>query len=594
MLGTTAGSLRSFEDGAASLAQFSNNSLYLDIQIYNGSSWETFGSRKILEAVPYAFRSKYSDNAGTSTNVPLSGLTAASASNTINNANYNQTWRWALTSPDQTGLALTESTASVSGGTPSILGVSTLASSTAIPIYVQNIGNALSFRVDDQGSDTSPFVVDASGKVGIGTDTPAAFLHIKSGGGVNSGINLEATSAASYGVIDFNTPSGLAGQFLSTGASFSNGIFTGDQGLYSSITDNGAGGISCSVAEMARECNGAVVDLEKVPLKYPGLDPWQIWISESQERMTLSVPKGKWEAFKKLSESRGVEATVIGEFTNSGTMTVRFRGKTVMDISLEFLHNGLPKKQLEIKKPTRTFSEPKRLKLTNATSYVAKLLTRENIGSTEFVSKQYDHEVQTGSVLKPTQGRGRVSVDAEVFRPVPTSPRAVVLTSALFPSYSRINTYTMAAHSIDTAIRQAIVSGGTLNHLAILDNFCWSSSSNPERLFELREAAKACYDFATLYGTPFISGKDSMWNDFRGYDEKGEKVHIAAPAQQLSSASACAARGDGCSCLWRRVRGRALRRIPDEAPWPAGRADPVHRETRPDLRPDQSVFYRAR
>jgi hypothetical protein len=239
-LGTTAGSLRSFEDGAASLAQFSNNSLYLDIQIYNGSSWETFGSRKILEAVPYAFRSKYSDNAGTSTNVPLSGLTAASASNIINNANYNQTWRWALTSPDQTGLVLTESTASVSGGTPLILGVSTLASSTAIPIYVQNIGNALSFRVDDQGSDTSPFVVDASGKVGIGTDTPAAFLHIKSGGGVNSGINLEATSAASYGVIDFNTASGLAGQFLATGAGFSNGIFTGDQIALASYINTGS------------------------------------------------------------------------------------------------------------------------------------------------------------------------------------------------------------------------------------------------------------------------------------------------------------------------------------------------------------------
>jgi phosphoribosylformylglycinamidine synthase len=198
--------------------------------------------------------------------------------------------------------------------------------------------------------------------------------------------------------------------------------------------------------------------------------------------------------------------------------------------------NGLPKKHLVIKKPARNFSEPKQPKITNATSYVAKLLARENIGSTEFVSKQYDHEVQTGSVLKPTQGRGRVSVDAEVFRPVPTSSRAVVLTSALYPAYSRIDTYTMAAQSIDAAVRQAVVSGGTLNHLAILDNFCWSSSGSPERLYELREAARACYDFATLYGTPFISGKDSMWNDFRGYDEKGEKVHIAAPPTLLVSA----------------------------------------------------------
>jgi len=239
-LGTTAGSLRSFEDGAASLAQFSNNSLYLDIQIYNGSSWETFGSRKLLEAVPYAFRSKYSDNAGTSTNVPISGLTLAGANNSINNGNYNQTWNWALTSASQTGLLLSENTASVSSGTPSILGVNTIASSTAIPIYVQNIGGALSFRVDDQGSETSPFVIDASGKVGIGTDTPSAFLHVKSAGGVNSGINLEATSAASYGVIDFNTASGLAGQFLATGASFSNGIFTGDQIALASYINTGS------------------------------------------------------------------------------------------------------------------------------------------------------------------------------------------------------------------------------------------------------------------------------------------------------------------------------------------------------------------
>jgi phosphoribosylformylglycinamidine synthase II len=309
-----------------------------------------------------------------------------------------------------------------------------------------------------------------------------------------------------------------------------------DQGLYSSITDNGAGGISCSVAEMARECGGAVVDLEKVPLKYPGLDPWQIWISESQERMTLAVPKGKWEAFKKLALSRGVEATVIGEFKNSGNMTVRFRGDTVMDIALEFLHNGLPKKNLEVKKPTRTFSEPKRATGKNLTLEVLKILARENIGSTEFVSKQYDHEVQAGSVLKPTQGRGRVSADAEIFRPVLSSKKAVVLTSALFPSYSRIDTYTMAAQSLDAAIRQAVVTGAPLNHLAILDNFCWSSSGNPERLYELREAARACYDFAVAYGTPLISGKDSMWNDFRGYDEKGEKVHIAAPPTLLISA----------------------------------------------------------
>ncbi|TSD06152.1 MAG: phosphoribosylformylglycinamidine synthase [Parcubacteria group bacterium Greene0714_7] len=300
-----------------------------------------------------------------------------------------------------------------------------------------------------------------------------------------------------------------------------------DLNLYNSITDNGAGGLSSSVAEMARESNGCRVDLEKVPLKYPGLQPWQIWISESQERMTLSVPKGKWKAFSNLMKRRGVEATIIGEFTHSGRCVVTYQKKSVMDLKLEFLHDGLPKKQMQSKKPEWVFEEPKLTEPQDFSNQVLSLLSRHNIASHEFLARQFDHEVQGGSVIKPVQGAGRVTGDAGVFRPLLSSNRGVVLSNGITPYYANLDPYKMATASIDTAIRDAIAVGATLDHLAILDNFCWASSNEPERLWQLKESARACYDLATLYGTPFISGKDSMFNDFKGYDEDGDFLKIS-------------------------------------------------------------------
>jgi phosphoribosylformylglycinamidine synthase II len=305
--------------------------------------------------------------------------------------------------------------------------------------------------------------------------------------------------------------------------------------LYNSITDNGAGGISCSVAEMAKECGGAEVYLEKVPLKYPGLQPWEIWISESQERMTLSVPKEKWKVFEKLMQSRGVEATVIGEFIDSGNCVVNYNGKKIMDIPLEFLHNGLPQRHLEIAPIVRSYPEPKNQKV-NRVKILEELLANPNLGGLAFISEQYDHEVQASSVLKPLSGRGRINTDAQVFKPVLTSKKGAVVSTGVYPSYSDISTYHMSASAIDTAIRNAISAGASLSHLAILDNFCWCSSNDKTRLAELVDAIKACYEYAVGYGTPFISGKDSMFNDFKGYDEKGRPVAISIPPTLLISA----------------------------------------------------------
>jgi len=310
-----------------------------------------------------------------------------------------------------------------------------------------------------------------------------------------------------------------------------------DRGLYTSITDNGAGGLSCAVAEMAKECGGCSVDLEKVPLKYPGLSPWQIWISESQERMTLSVSKAKWSELKKLFESRGVEATYIGTFTDSGFCVVKYNGTAVMDMEMEFLHDGRPIESQKSTPVKHVYEEPKSTaRAKDVTKSLLELLTRPNIASTAFIAEQYDHEVQGTSVTKPLQGRGRVNSDAGVLQPLPNSKRGIVLSQGYCPWYSDIDTYAMAAAAVDTAVRNAIAAGASRDYLAILDNFCWSTSNTPERLYELKRAAEALYDVAVVYGTPLISGKDSMFNDFRGFTAKSEPIHIAAPPTLLVSA----------------------------------------------------------
>ncbi|MBU6323823.1 MAG: phosphoribosylformylglycinamidine synthase [Patescibacteria group bacterium] len=316
-----------------------------------------------------------------------------------------------------------------------------------------------------------------------------------------------------------------------------------DAGLYDAITDDGAGGLSSSVGEMARDMllprgkkGGCDVDLSEVPLKYPGLAPWQIWISESQERMTLAVPKAKWKTLQELFEKRGVESTVIGRFTTSGRCVVRHGKKKLMDMDMDFLHDGRPKERQESRKPPQGSGEqPARAPRAPEKDFLA-LLARPNIGSYAFISDQYDHEVQGGSVTKPLAGRGRVNADAGVFRPRLASPKGVVLAQGMFPIYSDLDAYASAAAALDYAVRAAVCAGGNPDYLALLDNFCWSSGNSPERLYELKEAARACYEGAVAYGAPFISGKDSMHNDFRGFDAKGNAVHIQVPPTLLISA----------------------------------------------------------
>ncbi|MHA1539256.1 MAG: phosphoribosylformylglycinamidine synthase subunit PurL [Alphaproteobacteria bacterium] len=309
-----------------------------------------------------------------------------------------------------------------------------------------------------------------------------------------------------------------------------------DRGLYHAITDNGAGGLSSSVGEMAEGSGGFHVEIDKIPLKYPGMSPWEIWISESQERMTLAVPEVYVEELTELLAKRGAEATIIGEFTDSGrAVIVSKTGEKIMDMEMAFLHDGLPAKQLKTTFSPSNHIEPSFAEPISPIGTLKKMLGRLNICSKEFVATQYDHEVQGGSVLKPLQGKGRVMGEASAMRPVLSSKRTVILSHGLNPRQSDIDTYHMAANAIDMAVRNAIAAGGTLDHLALLDNFCWCSSDEPERLGQLKRAVQACYDYTVVYGTPLISGKDSMFNDFSGFKEDGTAIKVSAPPTLLVS-----------------------------------------------------------
>ena len=308
--------------------------------------------------------------------------------------------------------------------------------------------------------------------------------------------------------------------------------------VYRSITDNGAGGLSSSVGEMAQDCGGFELQLEKAPLKYAGLNPWEIFLSEAQERMTLAVPPDKKDAFLALAEKMGVEATVLGRFNDNGEFLVTYEGKTVACLNMEFVHNGLPQMEMVAVWTPPKYPEPDIPEVEDLTSTLETMLGRLNICSKEYVVRQYDHEVQGGGVIKPLSGRNADGPsDAAVIRPVLSSLEGMVVANGICPRYSDIDTYHMMACAIDEAIRNAIASGGNLRHLAGLDNFCWcdpiQSEKTPDgryKLAQLVRANQALYDYTTAYGVPCISGKDSMKNDYIV-----ENIKISIPPTVLFS-----------------------------------------------------------
>jgi len=288
-----------------------------------------------------------------------------------------------------------------------------------------------------------------------------------------------------------------------------------DRGLYSAITDCGAGGLSSAVGEMGAEL-GAEVDIERVPLKYEGLSYTEIWISEAQERMVLAVPPRHVKALLELFAAEDVEATVIGRFTSDKRLRLRYQGHLVGDLDMDFLHHGVPQlvRKAEWRRPETV--EPSLPPRHDYGVMLRLILSSWNVCSKEWVIRQYDHEVQGTSVLKPLVGAENDGPsDACVIAPVYGSRRGLIIANGINPRYGDLDPYQMAANAIDEAVRQVIAVGGNLEHLALLDNFCWGNTEKPQQLGALVLAAQACYDVAKVYGTPFISGKDSLNNEYR-------------------------------------------------------------------------------
>ena len=299
-----------------------------------------------------------------------------------------------------------------------------------------------------------------------------------------------------------------------------------DRGLFTNVTDCGAGGLSSAIGEMGAEL-GARVDLDRVPLKYDGLRYDEIWISEAQERMVLAVPRANIEALLKLCAGEDVEATVIGEFGTPGReLILNFKSTEVGRMSMEFVHDGIPKRKR--KAVVRDFGRPSVQfeKETSAKPQAAlmALLAHPNIASKHWIIRQYDHEVQGGSVVKPLTGPLQIGPsDASVIRPKLGSNKGIVIGCGMAPHI--LDPYRMAIASIDEAIRNVVAVGADPARVAILDNFCWPSVDDELTMGTLVRACEACYDAAKAYGIPFISGKDSLHNQFTN-SETGEVIRI--------------------------------------------------------------------
>jgi phosphoribosylformylglycinamidine synthase subunit PurSL len=312
-----------------------------------------------------------------------------------------------------------------------------------------------------------------------------------------------------------------------------------DEGLISHITDNGGGGLSSSIGESARFSNGCRVDLDKVPLKYTGLDQWEIWISESQERMSIAVKPKHLDRFMELSARHAVESTVIGEYNDSGFLRLDYEGKTCALISIAFMESDFPQWEFDaewtpphlrgLREPV--LSEPKK-----QGEVLKNMLSRPNICSKNWIARQYDHEVQGGSVIKPLVGRGRdIPGDAVVVRPILDSTRGIATAQALNPFYSEVDTYHMTAMVIDEAVRKVLSVGGDPDQIGGVDNFCWPSIqyhpvNNPDGKYKAAQLIRsnwALRDYCLAYGIPLLSGKDSMYIDGNLEGPYGERRKVS-------------------------------------------------------------------
>ncbi|SPD71768.1 Phosphoribosylformylglycinamidine synthase 2 [uncultured Desulfobacterium sp.] len=332
-----------------------------------------------------------------------------------------------------------------------------------------------------------------------------------------------------------------------------------DEGLITFITDNGGGGLSSSIGESSRFSNGCLVHLDKVPLKYDGLDQWEIWISESQERMTIAIRPENLDRFMALSEKHAVESTVIGQYNDSGYLRLDYEGRTCAYIRMDLLESDFPQWEFDaqwIPPHLRGLTEPVITEPENYGALLNEILSRPNICSRNWIARQYDHEVQGGSVIKPLVGiRCDIPSDAAVSRPVLGSNRGIAFSQAIIPFYSTIDTYNMTAATIDEAVRKILAVGGDPGHIGGVDNFCWPTieyhpTKNPDGKFKAAQLVRsnwALRDYCLAYGIPLLSGKDSMYIDGNLEGPYGERRKVSGLPTLLFTA--CGVIDDISKCI---------------------------------------------
>ena len=314
-----------------------------------------------------------------------------------------------------------------------------------------------------------------------------------------------------------------------------------DEDLITYITDNGGGGLSSSVGESGQMGGGAEVDLDRVPLKYAGLDPWEVWVSESQERMTVAVPPENWGRFADLARLHDVEATAIGRYTDTGMLHLRHDGKTCAYVDLTLLSEDFPQWEFEAEwssPQSRGLREPAYKSSDDQSGLLLDMLSRPNLADRSWIARQYDHEVQGTSVIKPLVGRGgMVPSDAAVIRPRLDSEQGLAIAQAALPYYSAIDTYHMTACAIDEAVRRVLAVGGRLDTMGGIDNFCWpdigyNPEVNPDGKFKAAQLVRsnmALADVCRHFAIPLLSGKDSMYIDGAIPDGEGRTTRISGP-----------------------------------------------------------------
>jgi phosphoribosylformylglycinamidine synthase subunit PurSL len=292
--------------------------------------------------------------------------------------------------------------------------------------------------------------------------------------------------------------------------------------LYTAITDCGAGGLSSAIGEMA-EGVGADVDVALAPLKYPGLAPWEIWLSEAQERMVVAVAPTRLAELHSASRRHGVELTVLGTFTGDGVLRVHHGHQLVLQLDTAFLHDGRPQRTMSatLPQPRRDQTVPS---VDDPTATLLALLAHPNIASKESIIRRYDHEIRGTSVVRPLVGVGADAPADGVVLAEPGATAGIAIGIGVNPWYGVTDPERMAHAVVDEAIRNVVAVGADPDMVVLMDNFSWGDPRRPSTLGELVAAVAGCCQASIHHRAPFVSGKDSLNNEYLGSDDQRHSV----------------------------------------------------------------------